>query len=93
MLRWIANWSFWSKVVAAALAAGGAGAGVAGTTAVVRTYTLDTRVVAVERRVSDLGERQRTDHDQVIELRTDVRYLRSAIDKLLDSRGISRPQE
>ncbi len=85
--------SFWGRVIVGALATSGAWMGLAGTAAVVRTYTLDTRVALVETSVSNLDDRQRADHDAIISLSVDVRYTREAVTMLLDARGIERPQE
>ena len=92
MMEFLAR-SFWGKAIAAALVAGGASAGIAGATAVVRTYTLDTRIEMVEASVINLDERQRADHDALTTLQADVRYTRQAVTKLLDADGIEHPTE
>lgn len=83
---------FWGKVLAGALAAGGAGAGIAGTTAVIRTHTLEQRVAAVEEVQLDHEGRIRDDHDAIIRLRADVGYTRRAVDALLEAQGVAKPQ-
>lgn len=85
--------SFWAKVVVGAMAAGGAAAGIAGAAAVARTYTHEKSITVLEQRFDELDQRQRDDHDMVLELKTDIRYSREALDKLLRFHGLEAPSK
>ena len=82
---WLAG--VWAKVFATLATAGILAGG--GAVIQARVNSNDVSTVATE--VKELDVRQRKDHDDLIELKTDVGYMRRALNKLLDHAHIDRP--
>lgn len=79
----------WWKVITAAVIAGL----LAGGSAVVITAVNSSRIERTEDEVRDLDERQRQLTRDVVGLKSDVRYSRDALDRLLWHQGIPLPVE
>jgi len=60
-------------------------------TAIVEVQVAKSQLSDAVEDVADLESRQRTDHDALVSLRSDVRYSREALNRLLDRVGIERP--